>query len=94
VKSNRRTHHIIWPEYFDSGLSRSEGRRVPKELSVGSPDPENIYNVCRKMGLNPVLEKDSSHPSTWDRASGRVKVPISDNKGKLIIEIAKRLPRS
>ena len=29
----------LWPEYFDINRTRSEGRRLPKELCVSNPCP-------------------------------------------------------
>lgn len=82
---------ILWPEYFDSSISRKKGRRVSKELSVASPSCEDIFNVCRRLSLNPELEKGRAHPSRWYDPKGRVKVMKKFSKSETIIKVAKAL---
>jgi signal recognition particle subunit SRP19 len=82
---------IIWPEYFNSNLSKAEGRRMPKELSVPTPSADEIYNVARKLGLSPILENDKSHPSKWMEHNGRIKVPKKFSKTEIMRMIAEKL---
>ena len=84
---------ILWPEYFDSSLTRSEGRRVPADAAVPSPNAEDVFRACQKLGLSPELEYDKSHPSRWFDPRGRVRVPAKFNKTKTIKMVAKRLSR-
>jgi signal recognition particle subunit SRP19 len=85
--------YIIWPEYFDSNLSKSRGRRVPKNLSVPSPDIEDIFKIAKKMGLSPVLEKEKSHPSRWIHNNGRIKVSKRHSKTQVLKMIGESLAR-
>jgi signal recognition particle subunit SRP19 len=82
---------IIWPEYFNFNLSRAEGRRMPKALSVPSPNAEELFNVAKKLGLSPVLEKDRSYPGRWMDHSGRIKVPKKYSKTEIMRMIAEKL---
>lgn len=82
---------IIWPEYFSSDMSRRKGRRVPTSLSVNSPDSKDVFDVAKRLGLSPILEKEKSHPSRWFRSNGRVKVPKKYSKTKTIRIIGKSL---
>ncbi|RZD34004.1 MAG: hypothetical protein CXT75_10595 [Methanobacteriota archaeon] len=34
---------VIYPEYFDFNLKRSEGRKVPIKISVKKPNIEEIF---------------------------------------------------
>lgn len=89
--SRERDYVVIWPAYFDLQRTRLEGRRVPKELAVESPSTESIFEVCKELGLDPILEKDKRLPrSHWER-TGRVLVRKAKKKNELIIEIAKAL---
>jgi signal recognition particle subunit SEC65 len=45
----------IWTRYFDSKLSRSNGRRVPKEASIWAARDAGISKMKR--------EEDAKHPS-------------------------------
>lgn len=54
----------IWTRYFDSKLSRSEGRRVPKEASIPNPSLEGIVWASRDAGISKMKrEENVSHPS-------------------------------
>lgn len=84
---------VLWPEYFNSNLSRSQGRRVSSEISVPDPTCENIFKICRKMGLYPQIEGDKSHPSTWYRKDGRVTIRKTGKKTEIIQAIGKNLKK-
>jgi len=54
----------IWTRYFDSKLSRSEGRRVPKEASIPHPSLEAVIWASRNAGISKMKrEENLSHPS-------------------------------
>ena len=82
---------VLWPEYFDSNLSRSQGRRVSSEIAIPDPTCEKIFKASRKMGLYPQIESDKSHPSTWYNGSGRVVIRKTGKKTKIIEAIARNL---
>ena len=84
---------ILWPEYFDSNLSRSRGRRISKDLAVPSPTAEELYQVCRKLGLSPDLDKDKAHPSRWFDPKGRLKVIKEYSKQETISRVARGLTK-
>jgi len=83
--------YILYPMYFDSTVSRLNGRRVPKKFAVEKPTSENIAKAAKSLGLNPVLEKDKVHPSTPWKKEGRVIVDKKGPKSKLLIQISNRL---
>jgi|TARA_B110000263_G_scaffold239848_1_gene242460 signal recognition particle subunit SRP19 len=64
---------ILWTRYFDSKLSRSEGRRVPKEASIPNPSLDAIVWAARDSGLSK-MKRDaaSSHPSRPHSKEGRL----------------------
>ena len=82
---------VLYPEYFDSNLTRAEGRRVPKDQAIPSPTVQDIEAIAKRMDLNPVVEKNISYPKRWWRSNGRVLVRKKYPKGKLLHFVAKRL---
>lgn len=89
--SRDRDYLVIWPAYFDSQRTRLEGRRVPRAVSVESPTIELVYEVCKELGLDPILEPNKRLPrSHWER-SGRILVKKVKKKTDLLIEIAKAI---
>lgn len=64
---------IIWTRYFDSKLSRSEGRRVPKEASIPNPSLDAIVWAARDVGLSKMKrDSEASHPSRPHNNEGRL----------------------
>jgi len=83
--------YVIWPIYFDKSVSRIHGRKVSKKYAKDKPKIEDISKAAKSLGLNPVLEKDSSHPSNHWKKQGRILVDKKDSKVKLLNQIANRL---
>ena len=64
---------ILWTRYFDSKLSRSEGRRVPKEASIPNPSLDAIVWAARDVGLSKMKrDTEASHPSRPHNNEGRL----------------------
>ena len=64
---------IIWTRYFDSKLSRSQGRRVPKEASIPNPSLDAIVWAAREAGLSKMKRDiEASHPSRPHSNEGRL----------------------
>jgi len=83
--------YVIYPIYFDKNVSRLAGRRVSKKYAVEKPNIEDIAKAAKSLGLNPVVEKNCSHPSRPWKKNGRVLIDKKDKKGKLLRQIASRL---
>jgi len=83
--------YVIWPIYFDKSVSRLDGRKVSKKHAVEKPTVENISKAAKSLGLNPVLEKETTYPSRPWKKNGRVLVDKKDSKSKLLLQIANRL---
>ena len=83
--------YVIYPIYFDKSVSRINGRKVAKKHSVDKPTIENISKAAKSLGLNPVLEKDSSHSSRHWKKEGRILVDKKSTKSKLLVQISKRI---
>lgn len=81
---------ILYPCYFDAALQRREGRRVPKRLSVKSPNLPAIEAALRKMKVPYRLEQQH-HPARWAEREGRAVVEWDGSKEELIQRVAEHL---
>lgn len=64
----------LWPEYFDINRTRSEGRRLPKELCVSNPDLDIIAKGAMILDLEYEVREDMSYPKAPRDRHGCVKV--------------------
>ena len=83
----QRKTWIIYPEYFDKNKSRSEGRRVPKNLSIKNPHIEDIGKVLDDMDVPNRIERHATHPGHWYEENGRVIVPKQQEKKEEFLDI-------
>ena len=82
---------IIWPTYFDSTKTRTDGRRVQKSLAVPSPKISEIKEAADKLGLECELVQDVGYPKTPWLKTGMLLVKKSAPKDQIIKKIAKHL---
>ena len=69
----------VWTGYFDSKLSRSAGRRVPKEASVPNPGLEAVAWAAKAVGISKMKrDTDASHPSRPHLGEGRLVLSTQD----------------
>ncbi len=85
---------VFYPAYFDSGRSRDEGRRVPKNLAVPSPKVEEVHQAAKSLGLQAIIDPDRSHPTTPWQKEGRLMVEGNYVKSSVIRKIAEKLKAS
>ncbi len=91
-KISKDRYVAIYPQYFDLKLSRKDGRRVPKSLSVSSPSLIRIKEACDKLGFRTMIEAEKAYPRMSNIKSGRVIVFCNGlSKRSLIQEISKIL---
>ena len=89
--SKEEGFQVLWPRYFDKGLTRAQGRRVSRAQAVPSPRLEDIIKAVKGLKLKYRLESDASHPSSHWKQNGRVVVQSNLEKTKLVKWVAKRL---
>ena len=66
----------LWTGYFDSRLSRADGRRVPKKASIPKPTLESVVWAARSAGIRKMRqEPEASHPSRPYAKEGRLVMP-------------------
>jgi signal recognition particle subunit SRP19 len=86
--------YILYPQYFDSQLTRGQGRRVSLDLAVKAPKAIDIFHAAQATGFDPELDPDHHHPAFWNQHAGRVLISVDTVDGTkvgLIRVIAKNL---
>jgi len=73
--------NVIWPAALDADLTRSEGRRVSKDLAVSDPTVDEIAKAVQQVGYDAVVERDVTYPREYD-PRGRVLVKDADDATK------------
>ena len=81
---------VIYPEYFDSRLARSAGRRLPVAECVKSPTTEELVALAKGMGLAPKAE-EASHPGHWASGGGRLRLAYGGAKTELLHQLGAKL---
>ena len=74
---------ILYPEYFDSEVSRRKGRRVSKGVSLRNPDSGDILKIAKSLGYKASIES-KNHPRFWYRKRGRVIVEAEESKSLIL----------
>ena len=88
----RKPFLIFWPQYFDVKRSRSEGRRLPKNLAVEKVKIEEIAKAARRLGYRAEIEQTYKYPRSWWENPGRVVVNTKGKKkSKVLLEVAKEI---
>jgi signal recognition particle subunit SRP19 len=82
---------ILWAVYFDVNKSRTDGRRVPKNLAVSSPKIDELQRAAKRLGLQPEVVPDAAHPSFPRLKTGLIVVPKTESKDKTVKKVAKEL---
>jgi len=82
---------VIWPAYFDSAKTRSDGRRVPKSLAMPSPRISEMKEAVEKLGLDYKIVLDAGYPNTPWLKKGMLLVKKKRTKNQTIKKIAEQL---
>jgi signal recognition particle subunit SRP19 len=84
--------HVLWLDYFNSALTRGEGRRIPLDRSVKDPRLSELVEATRALGYNPESEI-MRHPKRMSLQSGIVSIEKRTGKKKnaIMLEVAKSL---
>ena len=72
-------------------MSRQQGRRVAKKNAIEKPNIESLAKAAKSLGLHPILEKNSAHPSAHWKRNGRLLVDKKDSKNNILNKISNRL---
>jgi len=82
---------VLWPAYFDSTKTRTEGRRVPKNLAVPSPRLEEMQKATERLGIQSEAVLDAKHPGAPWQKTGMVVISKKGSKTQIMRGIAKEL---
>ena len=83
---------VIYPEYFDHRLKRSEGRKVPLTEAVKSPKVEELSSILSTLGCDFQIS-EASHPGNWSKMEGSLKVNSDFSKTQLIHKLGSSLKK-
>ena len=82
--------YVVWLDYFNSELKRSQGRRVPISLATHAPTLQELEEACRKLSLEPLAQR-GAYPLSAPKESGYVSIKKAKPKQALILKIAREL---
>lgn len=83
--------YVFWSVYFNSTLTRGEGRRLSYRFCIPNPTLVELENSCRDLGLKIVAMKEAKYPRIWFVKSFYAVVKKEGRKGNLMLGISKRL---
>jgi len=91
-KKFKDKYFIVWPQYFDSTLSREEGRRVPKTLAVPKPTQKELERVVEDLGRE-YISLGGRYPRVWWVNEGAIAIEkkAGESKRELLRLIAMEL---
>ena len=69
----------VYVTYFDATKSIKEGRRLPKEKCVDSPNVHLLAYACELLKLKHTVERVRKHPRDYF-GIGRIKVQLLDDR--------------
>jgi signal recognition particle subunit SRP19 len=81
---------VIWIDYFNSGFSREEGRKVPLNMAVRNPTLNELEEAAKKAGYKPET-KEAAYPRRMQINSGYISIERNKPKIQVIKELASRL---
>ncbi len=82
---------VLWPQYYDAGLSRNEGRKVAKKYAMSGIKLEHLLEAARDLKLQVVVERRARYPGTPWKECGRLLVRKTGKKGKILKMVGARL---
>ncbi|MHA1309745.1 MAG: signal recognition particle subunit SRP19/SEC65 family protein [Candidatus Helarchaeota archaeon] len=89
--------YIIWPQYFDSRLTRKEGRRVNKKsLAVKKPNIKDLIEAAQSLGFEFKINPEALYPRFWYMGNSGyllIKIDKNYNKTDIIKKIALKLKK-
>jgi len=85
---------IVWPTYFDQAKTRTNGRRVPRNLAIPYPKIDEIQAATQKLGMKTEISNDAGFPKCPWQKTGMIKVEKKTSKEQILKAIAKQLVRT
>jgi len=86
-----RNEIALWPVYFDSTKTRSEGRRVSKKLAKPHPNLEMIEKTLKNLRIPYRGVPHAAYPRIpWEK-KGLILVKKVKSKNQILREVASKL---
>ncbi|MEA3324278.1 MAG: signal recognition particle subunit SRP19/SEC65 family protein [Euryarchaeota archaeon] len=83
---------VIWPIYFDSRLSRNDGRRVSRRSAVKSPRLDEIAEAARLLNLDCTVEVKKAHPAAgWEKQGRALVKKAGASKSSILYEVGSKM---
>lgn len=83
---------VLWTDYFNSTLSREQGRRIPRDKSVKDPTLDELTEAAQRLNYEPepVIAK---HPLRMMINSGYISIEKKNTAKKSVVisEVARVL---
>jgi signal recognition particle subunit SRP19 len=79
--------------YFDSTLTRAQGRKIPKKLATPSPSLINIEKALKNLGYSYTFKPEAIYPHFPWKKIGMIYVKKTKQKNQILKEVAKDLKR-
>jgi len=86
-----RDEIALWPVYFDSTKTRTEGRKVSKRLAKPRPTLEMIEKAVESLRIPYRVVPNAAYPRfPWEKR-GLILVKKVKSKNKILKEVASKL---
>jgi len=86
-----RDEIALWPVYFDSTKTRTEGRKVSKRLAKPHPTLEMIEKAVESLRIPYRIVPNAAYPRLpWEKR-GLILVKKVKSKNKILKEVASKL---
>jgi signal recognition particle subunit SRP19 len=82
---------VVWPAYFDSSLTREQGRRVPIRYAVEKPTCDDLALAAKALKFQVVVEKEAAYPATPWKRDGRLILVKTGPKTAVLRKLGERL---
>ena len=87
-------HIIVWTDYFNAILPRSQGRRMSRKVCVRNPAPDDLAKAAQMAGFEVTeINEDARHPKRAYKKSGYVCLSKKAPKSRMLYRIAPKLVR-
>jgi len=90
----RRDEIVLWPAYFDLTKTRSQGRRVPRNLAKANPSVDDIAEALQSLNVPHRIVRDAAYPRVPYERKGMILVKKVMPKNKFIKEVAAKIESS
>ena len=81
---------VFWVDYFNSSLSRANGRKVPTNQAVRNPTLQELSKAVERLGIQGESVA-ASYPKRMNVKTGYVSVPKAKKKSIVMREISSTL---